>query len=251
MKTAIERLRLIEWDAVSYDLMSSSTGNTDSYALSRPLRKGEKIDFFMSHSWHDDSKIKWQALNAFVGKFRAVEGRNPTFWLDKVCIDQDNIQDGLKAIPVYVMACKKMLILCGSTYPLRLWCAWELFTLFSFQGYEAAQARVELIPLINAESDKTITKGSRKLALSKVAEDKVLHDLQRFDVSLAHTYDPNEELTLRAVITAVGVAKFNKSIRDMADAIIQTHDRQNRCTSRPPRHVFSGKGQGAWFHSGG
>ena len=60
-----------------------------------------------------------------------------------MCIDQDNIGDGLKVLPVNVMACNKMLVLCGSTYPSRLWCAWELFTLFSFQGHKQALAKVE------------------------------------------------------------------------------------------------------------
>ena len=54
---------------------------------------------------------------------------------DKVCIDQNNIRDGLKVLPVNVMACNKMLVLCGETYVQRLWCAWELFTLFSFQSH--------------------------------------------------------------------------------------------------------------------
>ena len=36
--------------------------------------------------------------------------------LDKVCIDQSNIGDGLKVLPVNVMACRRMLVLCGPTY---------------------------------------------------------------------------------------------------------------------------------------
>ena len=50
-------------------------------------------------------------------------------------------------LPVNVMAAKKMLVLCGPTYPKRLWCAWELFTLFSFSNRQQALDRVELIPL--------------------------------------------------------------------------------------------------------
>jgi hypothetical protein len=39
-----------------------------------------------------------------------------SFWIDKFCIDQTNIQDSLKYLPVFVMASKKMLILVGPTY---------------------------------------------------------------------------------------------------------------------------------------
>ena len=64
-----------------------------------------------------------------------------------MCIDQDNIKDGLKVLPINVMACKKMLVLCGPTYPTRLWCAWELCTLFSFADKKTALERTEFIPL--------------------------------------------------------------------------------------------------------
>ena len=75
------------------------------------ILQGEQIDFFLSHSWHDDANIKYDALEAFVRKFVARKGREPTFWLDKVCIDQSNIGDGLRVLPVNVMAAKKMLVM--------------------------------------------------------------------------------------------------------------------------------------------
>lgn len=34
-------------------------------------------------------------------------------WLDKLCIDQQNIADDLQCLPVFLMACKKLLILAG------------------------------------------------------------------------------------------------------------------------------------------
>ena len=109
-------LRCINWEQIDLALLSESMGSSDSYALSRPVRHGETIDFFLSHSWHDDAQIKFDALSLFAEEFVARNGRSPTFWLDKTCIDQDNIGDGLKVLPVNVMACRKMLVLCGSTY---------------------------------------------------------------------------------------------------------------------------------------
>ena len=49
-------------------------------------------------------------------------------WLEvpllQVCIDQSNIGDGLKVLPINVMECSKLLMVCGSTYSQRLWCVW-------------------------------------------------------------------------------------------------------------------------------
>ena len=70
------------------------------FTLSRPLRPGETIDYFMSHSWHDDADGKWDTLVRPADQFNARHGRDPTFCLDKVCIDQDDIGDGLRALPV-------------------------------------------------------------------------------------------------------------------------------------------------------
>jgi hypothetical protein len=36
--------------------------------------------------------------------------------IDKFCIDQNNIQDSLKYLPVFVMGSRKMLVLVGPTY---------------------------------------------------------------------------------------------------------------------------------------
>ena len=75
----------------------------------------------MSHSWYDDPNAKIAMLSNLANNFQREKGRFPTFWLDKVCIDQNKIKDGLKVLPINVMACKKMLVLAGPTYPKRLW----------------------------------------------------------------------------------------------------------------------------------
>jgi hypothetical protein len=180
------------------------------FALSRPVKPGETIDFFMSHSWHDDPTTKFDTLKRVVSKFQAKYGRPPTFWLDKVCIDQKNISDGLKVLPINVMSCQKMLVLCGKTYPKRLWCAWELCTLFSFMRQEQALERVEVEPL-NKQGSK---------------EEGMLEQLVHFDVSVAHCYDPNEEMRLRRVIGAVGESQFNDRIRVLAKACIKQAQEQ-------------------------
>ena len=137
LEMAHGNLRCIEWENITKALMSGSTCGAADEGLSRPVRHGEHIDYFMSHSWHDDAKAKWDALRRCAEQFKVRHGRYPTFWLDKVCIDQENIADGLRALPVNVMACDKMLVLCGDTYAHRLWCIWEIFTLLAFTDVKA------------------------------------------------------------------------------------------------------------------
>jgi len=102
---------------------------------------------------------KFERLRQVVSAFRRVKGRDPTFWLDKVCIDQTSLGDSLKVLPINVMACRKMLVLFGPTYPRRLWCVWELCTLFSFMRHEQGMERLELVPLHGeapARGDETL-----------------------------------------------------------------------------------------------
>merc|ERR1712113_1252032 len=119
-------------------------------------------------------------------------------WLDKVCIDQTAIADGLRALPVNVMACAKVLLVCGPTYPDRLWCVWELYTLFSFRDVEKIGDCIETLLL---ESD---------------AYSNIWSKLSTFSVKNAHCFDPNEERILKMVINAVGSDRFNRNVREFA-----------------------------------
>ena len=47
---------------------------------------------------------------------------------DKACIDQDNIQQSLACLPVFLAGCQTLLVVAGPTYCSRLWCVMELFT---------------------------------------------------------------------------------------------------------------------------
>ena len=191
----------------------------DPYSLSRPVAPGESIDFFVSHSWHDDAQLKHTQLRLLVDAFKRRHGREPTFWFDKTCIDQANIADGLKVLPINVMACNKMLILCGPTYADRLWCVWELCTIFSFMRQDLAMERVMLVPMNSPDCN-------------------VMEKLSNFSIANAHCYDPNEENRLRKVISAVGEARFVKQVRDLATAMAS----QAAEASAKPRnssHIFS------------
>eukprot|EP00966_Prymnesium_polylepis_P240503 5561825-Prymnesium_polylepis.1 len=38
---------------------------------------------FLSHSWHDEGRLKWAVLREWANKFAEEEGRQPTIWLGK------------------------------------------------------------------------------------------------------------------------------------------------------------------------
>ena len=117
----------------------------------------------------------------------------------QVCIDQENIADGLRLLPVNVMACRRMLVLFGPTYPSRLWCVWELFTLCSF------------LPATDA---------SKHVQLHLFGEGSNYSALQSFDYMDAFCYDPNEQGKLRSIVGTVGGAVFNGRIRELAAQVL-------------------------------
>lgn len=201
---ARQNMRCIDWKTLTPQIMSGKICGSgimaNMFDKSRAVRYGEMVDYFMSHSWHDDADVKWHLLTGVADRFRKRLGRYPTFWLDKVCVDQNNIADGLRVLPIYVVACSQMLVLCGPTYPERLWCAWELCTLFSFMRDEQALERVELVPFPDDPASDA------------------LGPLSQFDVDLAHCYNPNVETIIFKVIDAVGKSRFNDRIRRVAAA---------------------------------
>merc|ERR1712048_395860 len=123
----------------------------------------------------------------------------------------DRIGDGLRALPIYVVACRQVLVLCGHTYPQRLWCAWELCTLAAFRLQDDVAKRTVIIPLKSGDDGSDVLQG--------------LRDLENFDVSNAHCYDPNEARRLSNVIAVVGRTRFNAIICTLAGRLISQNSR--------------------------
>merc|ERR1712039_204132 len=99
----------------------------------------------MSHSWHDDPQSKWRELQSWSSEFAAMKNREPRIWFDKFCIDQSNIEEDLKSLPIFISGCKRMLVLCGPTYLSRLWCVLEIFTFVHMGGMAD---RLVLVPVL-------------------------------------------------------------------------------------------------------
>lgn len=216
LEAAQRNLRCIDWEMLTEDLFvagsvrDASAPSYYSYSRLVDVDKGERIDFFISHSWSDDGALKYSKITEVVEEYHKEHGshRDPTFWFDKVCIDQSNIGAGLKVLPINVMACKCMLLLCGPTYPTRLWCIWELYTLFSFVSVDLAIERLKLAPLSDVHQLHEGKDNAPSLPLMQA--------LLRFDVTRAHCYDPNEERKLMKVIEANGLDSFNARVRELA-----------------------------------
>ena len=101
------------------DMMSSSPDPTLK-RLSTPCQL-QDVDAFLSHSWQDACGRKWEALQAWRKSFKAHHQREPRLWIDKYCIDQQNIEHSLMCLPVFLASCHTLLIIAGETYFDRLW----------------------------------------------------------------------------------------------------------------------------------
>merc|ERR1712083_1174571 len=115
-------------------------------------------------------------------------------------------------------SCKQILVLLGPTYPTRLWCAWELLTLFAFTEFDLALQKVVL---------RTIDPEGNSSSMDA---------LKTFDIRDAHCYDPNEEARLHTVVEGIGVDRFNGRIRALAEAIDSANEESSK---QGIRHILS------------
>jgi len=219
---AKSNLRSFRWEKFTDDLLLSSPRELSSneeklriYNLSEHItvtRRIDKIDYFVSHSWEDSGENKCEVLRKFSEDFNSRHGRYPTFWLDKVCIDQMNPTNGIATLPINIGSCQSMLVLMSSSYMKRLWCVWELLTLFTFCNKELALERIKILSVKSKDN----------------VEVDILEELENFDINNAHCFDPNEELKLRKIISMIGIERLKRCVNDLAE----TKCRRNRGKGR-------------------
>ena len=154
----------------------------------------------MSHSWYDDPNAKIAMLSNLANNFQREKGRFPTFWLDKVCIDQDNIDASLAVLPIFLSGCQQLLILPGPSYPTRLWCVMEIFTFVQMGG------KRDNMPVMPLDDD-----------------DATLAGLARFDAGKAQCFVAADRQKLLAVIEAAfgTFGPFNAIVREIFKGTIQ------------------------------
>jgi len=192
LKAGEQRLRRVPWENLSLEVLLSNKGTPEEVErLSEACQVGD-IDFFISHSWSDDPAQKYAVLKELAEDFYKKCKRYPFFWLDKLCINQLSISEDLECLPVFVMACKKMLILGGLTYSTRLWCVWEMYVLFSMND------------------------DVQKLQMLTVGDTPAREQLQNFSLASAHCWSAEDEAMLRSVIGDSGVEGFEDTIHQIA-----------------------------------
>lgn len=139
-------------------------------------------------------------------------------------------------------------LLLSPKYMTRLWCVWELFTLFTFCNNELALQRVVVLPLVDfdessakawspkptysnatgsmwslvyARTTRALSSVWAKLSAAWLActgdsvQTEVGRSLPMFDINKAHCFDPNEELKLRLVINEIGYDKLEKVMNNL------------------------------------
>jgi hypothetical protein len=200
----LEELRGISGDKITLELLSSSVGSAETQAMAVSCKPGE-IDFFLSHSWHDDPAAKLRALQKVIAAFkRKNNGEAPLFWLDKCCVDQKRISQSLRVLPIFLASCKRMLVVAGPTYVQRLWCIWELNMIL--MGAAGGKPALDVIGIGGIDVD-----GSDGTA-------ELYSNLKAFSLRDARCYDPNESRRLHAAIEAApgGTQAFESAIRGLA-----------------------------------
>ena len=234
----------VRYEDLTLELFADTNPNptVESRKLAKKCKSGE-IDWFVSHSWRDDAKLKWAALAEEADSFKAQNGRWPVIWLDKVCIDQTNITQSLKCLPVYVFACKEMLVLGGPTYLSRLWCVWEMYTRFAIASgtpnvrikeFGKHQSNEQLnMPGSGSSTGSAQPNLPRSLSRLGSAGTRRRQQLPfRMQLKIfslkSHTkcYNPNEERKLMAAIRAGlgGEHAFNQTIQELASQLMTAAD---------------------------
>lgn len=186
-----------------------------TYNLSEESGKDARADYFISHSWEDvhgrglppadagsDYSLadsKFAAISSVVLAFHGRKGRFPTLWLDKTCVNPDKSTD-IEMLPISMAFCDKIIVVMSRSYLRRLWCIWELFSLFAFCNKEVAIARVVIVPL--------------------ASEEELLEEMHAFKVDNAHCFDPNEEFKLRTIMHNIGQGRGAAVLNDIKQALI-------------------------------
>ena len=63
---AARSTRYMPFSRLTVDLLREHVSDDTIFAMSQPLAPGERIDAFISHSWHDEAEAKFAALSHFV-----------------------------------------------------------------------------------------------------------------------------------------------------------------------------------------
>lgn len=203
LKKAESQFRIIDCDMLQKHDLSDNQPSLHLFELSRPASLGS-CDAFVSHSWRDDADAKWDALQSWKQAFSSRFGRSPSVWLDKACINQQDIEANLRSLPIFLSGCETLLILCGTTYLSRLWCILELFTFVHMGG---KPCDIDCVLLVGPDQSDITAIGNQ---------------CKNFDASGCDCSVPADKETILNIIhTAFGtIDLFNDSVRRIMRRIV-------------------------------
>jgi len=132
---ALRTLRGVDLSEANMDIVEDILVNkrvADAWACSKPVAK---LDCFVSHSWFDSPQDKAAALRKWGAAFAAREGRAPVAWIDLFCLEQTHeaLAKSVTCLPIYLLACDRVLLLRSASLCSRLWCLTEAYTCFVSQ----------------------------------------------------------------------------------------------------------------------
>jgi hypothetical protein len=207
---------------LSTEVELSSAVLGDIGSLSNSLRRTKcspgETDWYVLHSWHDDRALRLSTLARCAKKFEEEQGRAPTLWIDSVCIDPAYKNESLLCLPIYLQACRSVLVLWGDSFCERLWCVWELYTAFAFSDCNVSLT----VAMLESSHHGGREEVRRQTSLRQHGDrEEVRLRLESFDLAHAHCANPNEEKRLRAAIGAApgGGSAFQATIRGLASQL--------------------------------
>lgn len=183
LSNAARLLRAQPLSTLSRKNLANSKPDPTLYADSVPAKFGD-LHAFMSHSWSDDGDIKYDKLHEWDRERggdgdemspSGAPGSEALIWLDKSCINQQSINESLAALPIFLAACQKLLILAGPTYSSRLWCVMEIFVFLRVNGkgedlvvklLSEHTNLIESLQTFKAEKARTFLEGDRQRLLA-------------------------------------------------------------------------------------
>lgn len=180
-----------------------------------PVELGE-VDAFVSYSWRDDSAATLAQLQSWAEDQPVADhGRRPTMvWIDRYCIDINDLTLSIACLPIHIAGCKRILVLAGSTYPSRLWCALELFVFVRMGGNKDD---IELRLVLPPSEDETARAAEKASILTSMA---------KFDTVKAKCQVKADRQRILAVIEASfgTTLPFSKKVRSIFADKLQLQD---------------------------
>ena len=224
LSLARQRFRVLPLERLALDdlLDGRQRGQAQQlFSRSVPAELGA-CDAFVSHSWSDDARAKFAALQHYDARFRRQSGgRSPDVWIDKACLDQTDIVGNLKCLPINLAGSATLLVVPGPSYPGRLWCIMEFFVYLDMGGKLDNIQVSPLVPTADAAAAAADGASSSLRSLQR--------ELARFDAAKASCFMAQDRDHLLAVIeTGWGsLTPFNHLVRKAFAECLATPDPNN------------------------